>query len=204
MDTSTLRQVIAALPTAQPITDAFERRVPPTGRVWYQSQKEHLLGWLDHYDSGGAYDRKHPGQDARHFYTHFQCVQGLLWLAEALGEERDVLEQAARAAQDAGRNSAAQCGAFRRMVPWTRVESLLALGNDLEPGHTSALEAVVGRVRRAPRGQLLVPAAELLGWLGVADQGAVSQRAAMARLRETLKITPMPRRDAFYLEWVGD
>jgi hypothetical protein len=36
------------------------------------------------------------------------------------------------------------------------------------------------------------------------DQGAVSQRAAMARLRETLQITPVPRREAFYLEWVGD
>ncbi|MFT2721980.1 hypothetical protein ACMT4L_18475 [Deinococcus sp. A31D244] len=123
-----LQLIVARLSAAQPITDAFENeaRVPDARRPWYSSQKSHISGWLSEYGQGGAYDRKRPGQDARHFYTHFQCAPGLLWLAEALGEDPDTLRHGVEVIRAAGPKGAAQCGAFRKVVPWERIETLLA------------------------------------------------------------------------------
>lgn len=126
MKAQDLRLVVATLPTRQPITDDFESRHPLAKRPWYSSQKQHLIGWLGEYGTGGAYNRQKPGQDAQHFYTHFQGAPGLLWLAEALGEEQDTLHRAVEAIEAAGTKGAAQCGAFRRVIPWTRIEELLS------------------------------------------------------------------------------
>ncbi|WP_199188314.1 hypothetical protein [Deinococcus arcticus] len=123
---SALQELIARLPTRQPITDAFEGSIPRPSSAWYSSQKSHLIGWLGEFNTPGAYNRAQLNRGARSFYTHFQCAPGLLWLAEALGETPEVLEQAVQAIRAAGPKGAAQCGAFRKIVPWSRVEGLLA------------------------------------------------------------------------------
>lgn len=129
MNARELQMIIARLPAPQPITDAFEGRgegVHLAKGAWYSSQKQHLMGWLGEYGGSGAYDRKNPGKDARHFYTHFQCSPGLLWLAEALGEDQETLERGVEAIRGAGKKGAAQCGAFRAVVPWERIAALIA------------------------------------------------------------------------------
>lgn len=55
MNANNLCSLITTLPVPQPVTNAFEVRWPATGRVWYTSQKEHLLGWLGDYHTPGAY-----------------------------------------------------------------------------------------------------------------------------------------------------
>ncbi|MDR6219225.1 hypothetical protein [Deinococcus soli (ex Cha et al. 2016)] len=128
MQARELHLIVARLSAAQPITDAFENetRVPGAQRPWYSSQKSHIGGWLSEYGQGGAYNRKHPGKDARHFYTHFQCAPGLLWLAEALGEDSETLRRGVEVIRAAGPKGAAQCGAFRKVVPWERIQELIA------------------------------------------------------------------------------
>ena len=127
MSATGLRRVIGGLATAQPLTDAYESATesgePRT--VWYRSQKEHLEGWLERYDGPGAYGRRNPGQDARFFYNHFKCAPGLMWLAEALGENPDRMAEAIAAVRAAGLNLASQCGAFRRVVSWERITELI-------------------------------------------------------------------------------
>lgn len=120
-----LREVIGLLPASMPITDEYEAG---SGRkkTWYRSQKEHLQGWLAGYNGPGAYNRKTYTGTARDFYQRFRCVAGLLWLAEALGEDPHVLRGAISEVRAAGSNLSSQCGAFRRQVPWTRIEELLA------------------------------------------------------------------------------
>ncbi|ANE44700.1 hypothetical protein SU48_01635 [Deinococcus puniceus] len=121
--------IVARLPAPQPITDAFEGRgegIHLKGSGVYSSQKRHLIGWLGEYGGEGAYNRKNPGKDARHFYTRFQCAPGLLWLAEALGEDPETLERGVEAIRGAGKKDAAQCGAFRAVVPWERIAALIA------------------------------------------------------------------------------
>lgn len=126
-----LLRVVDQLPVRQPITDAFERQRADSRqssrnpRTWYGSQKEHLHGWLAEYNGPGAYGRRDHHGDARQFYQRFQCVAGLLWLAEALGESPEVLRAAVADIDVAGSRNASQCAAFRRRVPWERIEELL-------------------------------------------------------------------------------
>lgn len=203
MNANALRTLIAMLPAPQSVTDAFERRRPATGNVWYTSQKEHLLGWLGDYHTPGAYGRQTPGKDAKHFYTHFQCVQGLMWLAEALGEDEVTLKRAIQEVDAAGRNSAAQSGAFRRVVPWSRIEALIKQTQSPPPvGQDAAGQtALVDAVRQAPHGQLLVPSSELWLRLGVRDASSSARQAALSALRAQLRVTVFDRKDAYYLEW---
>ncbi|WP_238419491.1 hypothetical protein [Gordonia sp. 'Campus'] len=120
-----LRDLILRLPTAQPITDAYESDA--TARVWYSSQQEHLAGWLSEYNGPGAYNRANPSTSSKHFYNHFRCAPGLVWLAEALGEDELVLRAGVESLRSAGPNPSSQCAAFRRVVPWARIMELLAL-----------------------------------------------------------------------------
>lgn len=95
------------------------------GRRWYACQQEHLLGWLAEYDGPGFYGRADPNRSAAFIYNHFQCAPGLAWLAEAAGVDSALVTAGCDAARATGRRSAAQCGAFRRLVPWGLVEQAL-------------------------------------------------------------------------------
>jgi len=72
----------------------------------------------------------------------------LLWLAEALGEERDVLERAIAAIRAAGPNRSSQCAAFRKVLPWSRIESLIEAGDFARPGLIGHVGAAVTRISR--------------------------------------------------------
>ena len=120
-------RVIRRLPVAQPITDAYESSIGGRGarKVWYRSQKEHLCGWFAEISGPGAYNRQSRNWDVKAAYNHFQCTAGLLWLAEALGEDPNTVREAVEAAQRAPRRGGSQCAAVRRVIPWERVEELL-------------------------------------------------------------------------------
>lgn len=57
--------------------------------------------WLDAGlgASVGAYGRKQGLTDPRLAYNRFQCAPGLLWLAEALGEDPDTMRRAIAAVE---------------------------------------------------------------------------------------------------------
>lgn len=116
-----LRKIVLRLPEKLPITDAYEGRDNPGFRrtAWYRSQQEHIAGWLNEYDTVGAYNRQNPGRGAKFFYNHFKCVAGLIWLAEALGIPESTVKGGVAAVNAAKRNPASECGAFRKFVPWS-------------------------------------------------------------------------------------
>ena len=87
-------------------------------KEWFESQKEHWVGWLFHYNSAGAYGRKTTsGRDARFVYNHVVNPGLLLYLAEASGVEGKIVRSARRAASMKV-GMAAQSGAIRRAIPW--------------------------------------------------------------------------------------
>lgn len=143
MEISELGQIIARLPARQPLTDAFEC-YPDTSAQRFSSQKEHLLGWLAGYGGPGAYNRKNPGKDARFFYTHFRCAPGLLWLAEALGEDPVTLADAIEQVKAARPNPSSQCAAFRRVISWERIAELV----DREQARSASACRSEGRIAR--------------------------------------------------------
>ncbi len=147
MEIAQLLGTINRLSPAQPMTDAYEREFAPRD-VWYSSQKQHLLGFWGEYTTVGAYGRKNTDRDAKFAYNHLRCAPALLWLAEALGEEHDVLEKAVAAIRTAGPNRSSQCAAFRKVVPWSRIESLIEAGDFARPGLSRHVGALVTRISR--------------------------------------------------------
>lgn len=119
-----LRRLISRLPAEQPVTDEYEARFT-THTAWYLDQREHLVGWLSEYNGPGAYGRKNPSTSGKHFYNHFRCVSGLIWLAEALGEDPAVVRQGVERADAGSSNPSSECAAFRRVVPWSRIAELV-------------------------------------------------------------------------------
>jgi hypothetical protein len=102
----------------------------PEGRrsrreVWYESQKEHWVGWLFHYNTTGAYGRKiTSGRDAKFVYNHVVCPGLLTYLAGAAGVS-PALVRKARQIEAAEGSEMARAGAIRRVVPWERVQVAL-------------------------------------------------------------------------------
>lgn len=109
-----------------------------TRSVWYSSQHQHLAGWLSEYNGPVPTTARTPSTSSKHFYNHFRCAAGLVWLAEALGEDELVLRAGVEAIRGAGPNPSPQCAAFRRVVSWARIVELLALQPE-EPQRDQAL-----------------------------------------------------------------
>jgi len=104
-------------------------RLPEDGRrlgnAWYESQKEHWIGWLFHYNSPGAYNRKTTkGRDARFVYNHIVCPSLLTYLADASGVSRRLVRQAKRIEQT-NKTEMQKAGEIRSIIPWRLVHDAL-------------------------------------------------------------------------------
>jgi len=111
-----LRRAISKLPED-------ERIVDPT--VWYRSQKEHWLRWLDAYDGPGAYGRKvTSGRDARFVYNHVVEPKMLLYLIDSAGMVGSSVVEARRYVE-AGPSMMTRSAWIRKQVPWESVEAAL-------------------------------------------------------------------------------
>lgn len=110
-----------------------EDRQSKRGRVWYVSQKEHWVGWLFHYNSPGAYNRKvTDGRDAKFVYNHIVCPSLLTYLAGAAGVSRTLVRQAKKI-EASGGTEMQRAGAIRRIVPWDLVQSALLANGYARP-----------------------------------------------------------------------
>jgi hypothetical protein len=102
----------------------------PEGRrrrrnVWYESQKEHWVGWLFHYNSAGAYNRKTTrGRDAKFVYNHVVCPGLLTYLADASGVSRRLVIEAKHIERSA-KTEMQRAGEIRRIIPWSVVYAAL-------------------------------------------------------------------------------
>ena len=101
--------------------------------AWYESQKEHWVGWLFHYNSPGAYNRKVTrGRDAKFVYNHIVCPRLLTYLADASGVSRQLVKEAKRIEQSAT-TEMQRAGEIRRIIPWSVVHKALLDNDYLRP-----------------------------------------------------------------------
>ncbi len=127
------------------ISRMAEGRRVRSDSTWYESQKEHWIGWLLDYQGGGAYSRKSRGcREARLVYNRLQSPDMVLYLAKESGVSPARIREATREALALGPNSsgALTCGAIRKILTWKLVFKAL-----LESGHlpVRAVEAVARR-----------------------------------------------------------
>lgn len=97
----------------------------------YKSQKSHMVKWFYYQPVGGgsgkafSYTRKVGNESSRVTYERFMNPGGLLWMAEAFGEEQDTLRKAVAAAIEAEKdNYRKRCIAFRKVIPFDRILEL--------------------------------------------------------------------------------
>jgi len=107
-----------------------EGRRMKSDSVWYESQKEHWIGWLLGYQGPGAYGRKrHDVSDAKSVYNRLVCPEMLLYLAKGSGVSAKLMREASKAERKAGPTPMAKCKAVRAHVPWSVVlQALLHSG----------------------------------------------------------------------------
>lgn len=126
-----LKKKIGRLRIVAPVTESYSRALEArdiwsSEGVWYESQKEHWLGWLEEYDGPGFYGRKtHGGRTAEFVYNHINCPPMLLWLAEAAGVPKKSLLAAKRSALAGPAKRGSHCGLIRKAIPWAVVEECL-------------------------------------------------------------------------------
>ena len=124
-------EIMTYLDTVPPITADYTAGRTDNGvdLRGYKSQKEHMIVWFLGQSAGSrvfSYTRQVSNNSSKATYNRFANPYGLLWLAEALGEDSDTLVRAMDAALSAGKVSPnRRCGAFRKIIPFDRILALL-------------------------------------------------------------------------------
>ena len=114
-------EVLRHLQPRTQIADKWERlRTPPS--KWWEHQRDHMEAWFSQAEGPGAYGRRRA-QTAGQTYNRLLCPPAVLWIGEALGEDREIIREAANTAWGK-KHIAAQCGVIRHYVPWERVFDL--------------------------------------------------------------------------------
>jgi deoxyribodipyrimidine photolyase-like uncharacterized protein len=94
-------------------------------RVWYRTQKEHWLGWLNEYEGPGAYGRKTGiRRDAKSVYNHVVCPELLMYLIRAIPLHPELVK-AAEKAYLTGSSKMEKSGAIRKVVAWKEIYKAL-------------------------------------------------------------------------------
>lgn len=125
-DVRAFARIMRTLPHWPPITATWDREHPSPSQ-WWTSQGEHMVDWFESQMTlgGGAYSRTAPNRSARRTYNRLLSVGGLLWIGEAMGAPRDLVQLAAdESARE--RDNRRRCGIIRRHIPWEMVASLAA------------------------------------------------------------------------------
>lgn len=125
MPAADLAAIFRTLPPIMPISHKYQQHYWGNRKLWYSTQKEHMIGWFSEAAGPGAYGRKTRGRNARQTYNSLQCAPALLWIGEALGEDPVMVTAAANRAAGRGREST-QSAQIRAIVSWDRIVPLIA------------------------------------------------------------------------------
>lgn len=104
------------------------KRLDRWGTKHYKSQKAHMILWfLSQEGTGGkGYTRKQGNTSSMEAYNRLLNAGALIWIADALGEDPEVIQRATAAAIEAEKiNYRGRCSAFREVIPWARIDELI-------------------------------------------------------------------------------
>lgn len=118
-------RVLSQLEPYLPISDEYEHTKGQKSGVWWSTQKEHMVGWFSSQLTlgSGAYTRERTNSSARTTYNRLLSAGAFVWMAEALGEDPDIVRRAADAARNEP-NARKRPALLRRHLPWDRIAEL--------------------------------------------------------------------------------
>lgn len=96
-DVREFAKILSRLPEHLPISDAFEAADPQKKGLWWTSQRQHMTRWFKAQATRGAgsFTRKEPNFSARKTYINLKHTEGYIWMAEALGVDKKLVQEAA-------------------------------------------------------------------------------------------------------------
>lgn len=123
-DVREFAQLLSTLPAHLPLSDAMEQADPQKTRRWWSSQREHMSVWFDSQATtgSGSFTRQKPNRSARATYNRLQHPEGLVWIAEALGADKKLLQQVTNEALSINRRK--RSGFVRQHLPWDMIAAL--------------------------------------------------------------------------------
>lgn len=150
-DVRAFARMFEDLPEHLPISDAMSNGYEDS---WYTSQREHMCGWFRAQTTtgSGSYTRKEPNYSARTTYQRLASAPAMIWIAEALGVDADVIERAAAEVEEEP-EPRSHCGIIRQHIPWEVIadkaaEMMDEMGLDPErAGRPTLLESAEKLVR---------------------------------------------------------
>lgn len=120
-DVNDFAQLLIKLEEHPPITELYDRNFGQEKNVWWSSQREHMFEWFRKQDSFGEgnYKRNTMNKSAMKTYNRLQCAGALLWIAEALGEDEELIRNTAIVASRETKKKRA--GVVREQIPWENI-----------------------------------------------------------------------------------
>ena len=127
MDVLDFARKISTLTLNTPIALQYDEEYGQKEKRWWACQREHLTVWCLHQPTLGVpgFGRKMPNYSARKMYNHFGRPETLLWLAEALGEEKTKLKNVIEEIKDIGASEACRIIRREENIPFDRILSLM-------------------------------------------------------------------------------
>ena len=109
-----------------PLSIEFDNKYGQKKDKWWTSQREHMVAWCLHYPTKGVERYNHkPSDSAREVYNRFGRPETLLWLIEALGEDKNRVCDIINKIEDIS-NPKTACSIIRKEISFDRVLQLLS------------------------------------------------------------------------------
>lgn len=129
MNVLEFRRLISMLSIDTPISIEFDNNYGQKDDRWWTCQREHLTVWCLYQPTPGLPKFEHePNNSARVMYSNFGRPETLLWLLEALGEDKKDLLEIVNKIKDIKKCNSA-CAKLREMFPFDRILELIESNN---------------------------------------------------------------------------
>lgn len=121
MDVLDFARRISMIDKPTPIADSFDNEWGQVRDRWWTSQREHLTVWCLFQPINGVKGHKHrPNSSAEIMYNNFGRPETLLWLAEAVGIEAQLLCTVVDEITKYS-NAKTQCKILRERIPFEAI-----------------------------------------------------------------------------------
>ncbi len=122
-------RLISMISIDTPISNEFDKNYGQKKKRWWTCQREHLTIWCLHQPTPGIHGFKHePNNSARVMYNKFGRPETLLWLAESLGEDKEILLDTVNEIENI-KNCRSACSKLRRKISFDRILELIETRN---------------------------------------------------------------------------
>lgn len=110
------------------ISDKYNECYGQVNNVYWSNQKDHMISWLQSQNTTGEgkFVRKVPNKSSKRTYNCLCCSEAILWIAEAVGINSDLVQKAADKAAEM-ESVRKRPGLIRTFISWDMIVACVDL-----------------------------------------------------------------------------